>query len=726
MKKRNAFERGVTALGICFLLVSVASCSREEKLKQTRGTIPKTYTIDLRGMTAQYDRVAGFKSMGFEVSKSQRADGTDTYLPKLKIADGALVDVHVGISNGMIHGSATLKWKYTAATRTLRLEGEDTHISLTGSEEDFRPGSNDWYITGIIGGQLLPNGYGVDMSPKELPPSTLQGQSGEHFELDVPFGFKWTKLEVRYGGGENHGTPIYAIGKTSVKFVPMGSVIRLSFQHANLPFKVSEFRIINAPWDDAGTFNFTDPTNSTDDYFPVWEENFVNRRIQYYRLQPWYDENPSHPNVNPTKTPWIWVMPKKSTVPGKYPYVLVVGQGRTDGAMFGHHFNKEQEVLYYSGARPEEPISHFSGRGRPKSGRTYTMKIYGRAEFNANPLGFVEKYNLAGSKPYHAPSQERWIYPLSHPWDGYRDELMLANRNLIHDNRSGTFLNWYMLYGQEDARWNPSKRSLHQQDIGTYSASPISYGLTRMDTYWDIPEIEDWWAIFGPNEPIYFNQNNNHITRDYGRIGGTELQQRYTGRCEFTSGEVDPYNSSQRVVYAIRYLKAEPGDIRQSIQYHEAGNGRSQREDYPLLESNIFATAYKYTKNYTHPQQIKVEAIYLGETRMALHSVSTAYDVKVRWDLLRATYSSPIYEERIFPLSGYVEPNSSNPFGAGTMVKHLDYAMHYWSGTAFDNEQAYVLTSSPNRIDTSEKEHKRRGLSVRLFRQVDRQRKWEY
>lgn len=164
-------------------------------------------------------------------------------VPMPQFTDGQEVEVHTILQSSSGRAVAkTLKWRYNKAKHKLVLRQNDGHsLSISGFNND---GGVKWYISGMIGGTLIPNTTQVAFEGERV----LKGVDGNIGDvigsLNVPYSFGWTELTI------NTGTPREINGSHRYAEVPAGSGVKFSPLGALIAYKLGNAQSV-------GDYTFT-------------------------------------------------------------------------------------------------------------------------------------------------------------------------------------------------------------------------------------------------------------------------------------------------------------------------------------------------------------------------------------------------------------------------------------------------------------------------------------
>lgn len=217
------------------------------------------------------------------------------------LVEGDLVDVHTAISNGTVFAAKTLKWKYTGGR--LRLEGNDAKIDLP-NEGSF---TGDWYICGFIGGTLDATKGEVTATPQRNLKGFTSSPTDKALNLDLPYAFGWTKLEIRPVAGQTykHG----GVTGTLPVFKIQGAVVgyKLGNEQTTGQIKPIGLTVVSNAFSDTGIFTLkpSTPSDVTPGGLPKWTSTFSTTAYTFANLEP------SHiaPLSRGTLTYYAWAMP---------------------------------------------------------------------------------------------------------------------------------------------------------------------------------------------------------------------------------------------------------------------------------------------------------------------------------------------------------------------------------------------------------------------------------
>lgn len=219
----------------------VGACSKEDLSRENSPN--ESPSVEYNGPRVQLEAQGSYDDNSFRAKFTIKERGK----PELTKPMPATVDVHCFIRSnvpGQPMTSLTLKWKWDSEAQRYYYSYKEAAVALaTGT--DLSQG--EWYIAGMIGGTR----QGDQVKVKQT--AILKRVSeNDKVEMDVPFLFPWTRLNII----EVNGEPTLRV-PDHVTFSPQGVLLRHTFENEMYnAWEISRLDVIsNAFYDDA-TFSF--------------------------------------------------------------------------------------------------------------------------------------------------------------------------------------------------------------------------------------------------------------------------------------------------------------------------------------------------------------------------------------------------------------------------------------------------------------------------------------
>lgn len=656
----NLIEKVRRGLGLCvpllLTLTLVASCSKDTSRTEEPGSLDqgKAASISL-AMSVSVDDES-FRALEYSLQPNAKGQ----LVPMPMFTDKQKVDVHTMIkSNTGAIAAKTVKWTYSADTKTLRLlpGDEGNAFPLTNFNNE---NSRKWYVTGMIGGTL-----GADHSVVVTPTRDLKAAANLNDELgsyDVPYAFAWTELEI-HTSGEKEGNSYKEASVTPlVTFKPQGAFVKFQLgnkqeDNTNPSFTLKSFTVSSNNFGDQGKFDMNTTPNPGG--MPKWSAADCGTTM-LYTIQ---GTSPSITHgAKMDKYYYAWVMPEHRNIVRTSVVIRGESTGETSitKSFFSDYVTKDKNLtsglVHLLSANVSKPV--------------YL------------PIEYITEYNLAGGGSSVAVS------PIISSGDasdyiGHTGQLRFANLkadgqpepNPHANNRSSHYM-WTSV----SAGANPDQalRNLTMLDVDGQS-------ILLKDKY-RIPQLDDWWGIFPSATTAEVNLQNIGIsmvpgmsqrlkTPEHMKVGdateGNLFAQNYTS--EYTPAR--SINTNDVVVYALRFMKQEEcASIEKEIYLED------KLRFYPPASDNTMACAYRFqrvgSRNTWEDKQsmnhhLIIEVVYLGE-----EVVSTSLETienEAWWNTKRS--GGKVYK-LIFPavrsLSG-----SNYLVGKASASNLIEY--YYWS-----------------------------------------------
>lgn len=622
-------------------------------------------------------------------------------VPMPQFREGQEVEVHTIIKNNLEPSTVvakTLKWRYDAKKKKLVLKQDDGHsIEVLGFNND---GGTKWYVSGLIGGALIPGTTRVTFSGERV----LKGVSGNENDivgsLNVPYAFGWTELSIdtqRPGNTRDVSTHSYKYGAVpstaNVKFRPLGSLIAYKLGNAqtsgSYEFSPDAFTVASNAWGDQGEFQLnTDiPATKPERSLPTWKEEACGASM-YYTFVP-TPSTIAH-NAMSDKTYYAWAMPHK--VQPEKAEVRVMLKGRSSSASWDY------TKTYFTDYAPKSTGT----QGFITSGKVHNLSA--RATHRVVlPIEHVMEYNLAGGEgfTYKASSSPQ-------P-DGVTGNFRFA---ASQNNDQSGYYNWYKVVGRYHATYNPNRLNL-QND------------LKNME--WFIPTLDQWWGVYP--------SNRNFTWTGGGGMDFTEIMASFSGSKLLRASYLSDYSAAgerpndsyttDAVVYAVRFKERRRNcnPVEQSLYYYDPDTDviSSKSHTYPYAMDNSLKCAYRFTLAGGTASWADA---YLGSSNFTNHLV---IDVAYLGDELNPTDLSTISNEewwrekkrarlvvtKVFPATAYI-------YAETLQVAHRGSWGAYWSVNAHPNSdtQGAMVDVYDTHVRGQVGWFAKDGLAVRLFQNI--------
>lgn len=599
-------------LSFLFLTFVVAACSKEAPKAEDEPTQSASVGLSL-SVPVDED---SFKAFEFQLKNNAKGQ----LIPMPQLADKQKVLVHTVVkSDGGVVAVKTVKWTYDANTKTLNLkagdEGNDFPLPDFNNE-----GGKKWYVTGMIGGELLSADNTVVLTQKRdlKPVANLNDDLGSY---DVPYAFPWTLLELNVNGPKEGNSIKYAHipARARVSFRPMGAFIKLQvgnkqFDSTNPAFTLKSIKVSSNDFGDQGKFLLN--TAAVAGKMPEWKSESCGSTAIYNLL----GGNPTIAHgATMDKYYYAWVMPRNKDIVR----TTVITQGETTGA-------KSVTNAFFT---------DYKSKGvNVKDGRVHLLTANVVSPVYL-PIEYVAEYNLAGGPSAIEPlgGTTTMDYTTAH-LGPLRFSNLQANGqpepNPHANNRSAHYP-----WGSVTVR-NPSD-DLRPQNLMDVDGSTI-----RLSDKYRIPELDDWWGVMpAPTSGVrnlanigfnwdgtdnigqFPNPNAKNIPlrtkcAEHMKVGdpasGVILAQNYSSEYSLPHYKNTSSADGDAILYALRFMKQENcEDIEHRIFIEDPVRF------YASAQDNTLACAYRFHRVGSHDtwedresmsHQLVVEVVYLGES----------------------------------------------------------------------------------------------------------------
>lgn len=703
----------VLCLAICLLLLSVVSC-RQSDVMEIQGSHTEasdSVRVYLSAEIGFHEDEGDLRGLGF---KLEEINGKK--IPRPQFDDNDVVEVHTIIKSNAVGATPvvkTLKWKYVASTKTLKILQGDPDNVLT--IPNFNNDSNTkWYIAGLFAPGSTLNGTEVAVQgSREL--QWIANNVGDYLgELSVPYWFGW--IELKFDSTKPRGAlashqEAYAPFK-STKFSPLGSLI--VFRFGNKMSHVSGFRLFRSftvhsnVYSDKVLFELNAPIQATEpaQSLPLWhDQGNGSINYKYSGGAPGIEHNTVLDGAC-----YAWVMPH--SLPPLEPSISVYFDGASsDGASLGR---------YRTDYTPESKAS----RGIPQQGKIQVLRA-NVTEGIRLPIEYVTDYNIAGGEEYAIKNDNP-----DHGFEGPTGHLRFENENVWEvenphtyvNNQSG-YYNWYITTGTQHPDYNPNGLNL------------MDAIATRFGDRFFLPEFDHWRAIF-PSRQIFSwhpspEPSKHHV--ECIQVGYNEQKylitaDEYSGRpVNYPTGSIT--EADNVVVYAIRHRP-----VKESIRdfdYDRSSRVPGSSGRYKYLRDNSLKCAYRYTRvgdirywagtetGHQEYNRVKIDVVYLGDAdfkqdgKTELETISD----QAWWDgPAPRRWQAGLHHRftRIFSAPGAMTPSVGNYLhGSETEFSRAGY---YWSSTR-SGEYAFAANLDYWGVLTDTYQP-HLGFAVRLFKKL--------
>lgn len=573
-------------------LFALVACQEDQPIAPEKELFVQTLSLSFEAEVEGDDTM--LRAFDYVMTEAQKPDGTTTIIPKLNIDPSTqTIIVHTAVANkaGTIYGAADLAWEYTPASgnNKARLRCHLLDVPLT-SETAFTPtSSEEFYVTGIIGGNLLNirnSNQRVDFSN---PNTVLKSVSsaGDHIELEVPFAFKWTKLKIFTDPqtGKHIGSTFFNSGGQRddalvVDFKPLGSLIGYQIGNGtDVDVTPEEFFVQSRLFGHSGSFNMRTPV-TTGDGFPSWTFDQCAHEM-WYTFAPNNSVGRLEANQKSSKRYYTWVMPNAQGTGGTRIVAFATSSTQANTPL-----NRYWATDYTRARSPQQHKAHLLRFNISKSAG---IRI---------PVEDISQYNLAGGEQY----MYKFDQSLSNinPWPARTGDLRLSQEQTIAE--SGMY-NLYVVAGIYDAEYNPDNLNLSEANIIDTD------GVTRpLKTNFYIPSMDDWAGVIPPSVKLSWTATApTTAAGEKIRLGGgTDAPTMITTTSEYSKGYTlsTTQDNGNRAIYAIRFRDARVASV---------STGGSCGRSMELRLTTAFR--YRYLRT-TYPAgkryALAIDVVYLG------------------------------------------------------------------------------------------------------------------
>lgn len=584
----------------------LASCSqdgREPSVATDGGG--ETVTLSLSAEVSVED--PNLRAINYKLGKNSK----DQLVPMPQFADKQEVEVHTIIKSSRgAQVVKTLKWRYDATKKKLVLTRDDGHsIEVSGFNND---NGVKWYISGLIGGVLIPNTTRVAFAGERV----LKGVEGNEGDivgsLNVPYAFGWTELTINTSDArDNNESHKYGFvsSTANVKFTPLGSLIAYKLGNAQTSgrytFTPSGFTVATNVWGDQGEFELsTDiPTTNSEKSLPLWTESSCGSHM-YYTFADGHRPGTIAHNGSANKTYYAWVISHTAQPTSAQVRVMLKGESSRP--------DKDYTKTYFTDYTTEGKTT----QGRITEGKIQKMTANVTRRL-AIPIEYVTEYNLAGGegltdhpilyfydRPEHLPKM-----------NGTEGSLRFASS---HEFVESGLYSGYKVLGIHDFANNPDHKNLQVEVDNRFGARKYT-----------IPSAEQWWGIY-PEQKIGWVYNRqepqmNTLERMSVTSGSEVFRQAYLS--DYSASDVVEDFDDAAVIYAIRFKQRSQLDCSPSAytwEYDES-TGTHKTYLYPSALDNSMKCAYRFTRvgsefSWRDPgayryqtNMIRIDVVYLGD-----------------------------------------------------------------------------------------------------------------
>lgn len=695
----------------CSLLLGFAwglfsSCSQDGREPQKTNLEGEAVSLSLYAEVSVDDPEV--RALNYKIGKNAKGD----LVPLPQFTDGQLVDVHTIIkSDKGVAKAETLQWRYDLKKKKLVLDRSNGHkISIVGFNNDS---STKWYVSGLIGGELLPGATEVHFAGER----TLRGVSGLANEdlgsLEVPYAFGWTELTIdKQSQRDSDGSYQYARvpSTTAVRFSPLGSLIAYKLGNAqtsgNYTFTPTGFIVYSNVWGDRGSFqlNTQIPSTNPGTVKPTWEDS-PSSGTAIYTFASGHAPGAIAHNSTATKTYYAWVMPtsNQSTMTAKVQVMLRGVSSRPTSATY-----KDYTQTYFTDYAPKSSGT----QGKVTQGKVHKLTAKATRRL-VMPIEYVTENNLAGGEGFVSPLRGYTPQP-----ESARGELRFATS---HKNDASGYYVGYKILGVVNEELNPSGEVLSNATLKDTNGT-----LIPLNRKYFIPGADHWWGVFPSHLNRAWDTTNDLIGHsDYVALGvNGELVRRHY-KSDYSKGFTSPrggtHATSNSVIYAIRF---NPARVSNSWAWDDdLSTGNRKTYDYATTLDNSMRCAYRFIRvggkdawdavsiidnreDKTH--QLIVEAVYLGEettpTTLAKISDDSWWETKKK---------AGFVVSKIFPAMGNALAQSE-----GDEVYHRNRESNYWTSSYHKDEyhpMARMVRLTSTDIQTRTATTLNSWLPVRLF-----------
>lgn len=650
------------ALALSFFSACRKDADRDLSPQEVNATNQLTIKLSLEA-SVENDAL---RAVGFQVG----VNTLNQLVPIPKFNDGQQVPVHTIVrGNNGAYAVKTINWKYSAEKGRLVLEVNDADNDLTISNFN---NDTEWYVSGLIGGELDGTTVKMDMPTRALRGVTVSN-GVDIGEVEVPFAFGWTKLKLHTQVGNS-----FQVGDaTPAVFKPRGAFIgyKLGNKLADgYTFTPTGFTVTSDAFGDKGSFEL----NSTPiaGKLPEWTEARAISTMTYTLATSVTSPYPSNENAVSSLTYYAWVMPTRGAESGTIQQAKNRIMLKGMSSKYAANPQKDYTKTYYT-----DYLVPTVTNGKVRHGRVHRMTARATQRVFA-PIEYVTEFNLAGGSSLSSISING-----------------IANQQPEGIKGSLRFSNFLSNGSLSPTPYKNDQSGYYAWSELTSTTLQATFGAGK----YFIPEVDHMKAAW-PIRKDWTNQPQEMNQAELIQIGANQQMYRHF-LSDYSANKPVNNNTENAVFYAIRFKQTTNTNTLSRTYY-----GQTERTYQPLLD-NTLKCAYRYTRvggadswntsnNQNMSNHLRVDVVYLGEEEQTDLSTIT----NDSWWNARSSQTL----SRIFPAAGFTLYNGN--------LQQRGFNALIWTQTMHDNNDGIYVDTPPTHIHPGYKSGKVNKQAIRLFK----------